>query len=110
MRMSMASNHKTAQEPPAVPGKLASWWRRIDWIWLALVGGSVLTAWLGEHPQTEGLGQMVIGAVLILSAAKGLLIALSYMELLHAPAIWRNLVVGWLALVLGAIAAISLWP
>lgn len=86
-----------------------SLWRRLDWVWLTLVGGSLLTAWLGEHPSPAGLRRMVVVAVLMLSAVKGLLIALSYMELHHAPPLWRRLVVGWLVLVLSAIAVISLW-
>ena len=97
------------------------WHTRVDWIWLALVSGSLLTAWLGEHGAAPAhvaedpaygvhLGRVGIAAVPVLSSIKGLLIALSYMELQHAPALWRRLVLGWLFGVIGVIAAVSLWP
>ncbi len=40
-------------------------------------------------------------------AFKMLLIALDYMELWQAPALWRRAVLGWLVVVLGLIASLS---
>ena len=53
------------------------------------------------------LGTVATLAVLALSALKGALIALDYMELRSAPALWRRLVMGWLVVVLGLIAVVS---
>ena len=45
-----------------------------------------------------------------LSAGKGCLIVLDYMELRHAPALWRRLLLGWLAAVVLLVLAATLWP
>ena len=47
--------------------------------------------------------------VLGLSALKGALIVLDYMELRHAPALWRRLLLGWLAVVVVLLLAASAW-
>ena len=57
-----------------------------------------------------GLGQLGATAVLVvlaLSALKGALIALEFMELRTAPALWRWLVMGWMVVVLGLIAVVT---
>lgn len=82
----------------------------VDGVLVGLVLGSLMTAWLGEHRGDTGLGSLAIGAVLLLSGFKGFLIAWSYMELRHAPRLWRVLVLGWLLAVLGLIAVVSIWP
>ncbi len=65
--------------------------------------------WLGEGAAVSGqhLGTVATLAVLALAAVKGVLIALDYMELRHAPALWRRVVMGWLVVVLGVIALVS---
>ena len=69
---------------------------------------TALSWWLGEsaltgHPLTQG----AVLAVLALAGFKGALIALDYMELHTAPALWRRTVLIWLLLVMGVIAALS---
>ena len=68
--------------------------------------------WLGEGAALGGahLGVATTLAVLALAAFKGVLIALDYMELRSAPALWRRLVMGWLVVVLGLIAVFSVVP
>lgn len=76
---------------------------KINRIWLALVAATLITFGLGE----SGLaGRAGMGAVLLmfaLAGGKGLLVILDFMELRHAPALWRRLMLGWLGLVLVAI-------
>ena len=45
---------------------------------------------------------------LAMSLAKGLAIALDFMELREAPALWRRFVVGWLLFVVLAVMALRL--
>ena len=65
--------------------------------------------WLGEGAAVSGqhLGTVATLAVLALAAVKGVLIALDYMELRQAPALWRRVVMGWLVVVLGVIVLFS---
>jgi hypothetical protein len=80
---------------------------RIDGIALALVLATCTTWWLGEG----GLGaasQTIALAVLALAAFKGVLISLDFMELRHAPALWRRAVLGWLGAMVGLIGVASL--
>jgi apolipoprotein N-acyltransferase len=84
---------------------------RADFIFALLVLATALSWWLGEGAGTSGqhLRTAATLAVLALSAFKGALIALDYMELRTAPALWRRVVVGWLVVVIGLIAVFSLW-
>ena len=84
--------------------------RRIDAIWLALLAATAVTAWLGEHAGAKGLGTGAAWVVMALAAFKGCLIVLDYMELRHAPALWRRLLLGWLATVVLLVLAATLWP
>ncbi|MBV7459769.1 MULTISPECIES: cytochrome C oxidase subunit IV family protein [unclassified Acidovorax] len=83
---------------------------RIDALWLALLAATALTTWLGERAGAQGLGTGAAVLVLALAAAKGCLIILDYMELRHAPALWRRLLLGWLAAVVLLVLAATLWP
>ncbi len=85
---------------------------REDAVFGLLVLATAVSWWLGEGAATGGqhLGTVATLAVLALSAVKGALIALDYMELQTAPALWRRAVLGWLALVIGLILLVSLLP
>ena len=83
---------------------------RTNAIWLALLAATALTTWLGDHGGPRGLGTGAAVVVMALSAGKGCLIVLDYMELRHAPALWRRLLLGWLAAVVLLVLAATLWP
>lgn len=82
--------------------------QRIDAIWLVLLAATGLTWWLGEHPDAT-MGTFMACVVLALSGIKGCLIVLDYMELRHAPALWRRLLLGWLAFTLVLVLSATLW-
>ena len=84
-------------------------WNKTDTVFALLALATLATWWLGEGAAASGrhLGTVATLAVLALSAVKGTLIALDYMELRHAPALWRRAVMGWLVVVLGLIAVVS---
>lgn len=84
--------------------------RRIDAIWLALLAATAITAWLGERAGAHGLGAGAALLVMSLAVGKGCLIILDYMELRHAPPLWRRLLLGWLATVVVLVLATTLWP
>lgn len=82
---------------------------KADTVFALLALATLASWWLGEGAAGSGrhLGTAATLAVLTLSAAKGALIALDYMELREAPALWRRAVMGWLLVVLGLIAGFS---
>jgi len=52
---------------------------------------------------------LVNGAVLAIAAIKGRRIALNYLDLRSAPALWRGLATAWLLLVVGVAWAVAAW-
>lgn len=71
--------------------------------WLLLVGATVGAYWIRE----DGFSGMAIGAAtLAIAYAKGRLVVLDFMELRHAPRVWRGIVEGWLLLISTAILSI----
>ena len=87
-------------------------WGKTDTVFALLVLATAASWWLGEGAAaSQGhLGLVATAAVLALAAFKGALIALDYMELCTAPALWRRAVVGWLVVVIGLILLVSLLP
>ena len=73
-----------------------------DRIWLALMAATAITVLLGETGQVQGRAWPVL-VMFGLSFVEGAWIALDFMELRHAPRVWRWFVLGWLAVVLGLI-------
>lgn len=82
--------------------------KQIDVLWLATLVATGVSWWVGESPLGINDGWPV-AIVFAMSLAKGLAIALDYMELRGAPALWRRFVVGWLLFVILAIVALRLW-
>ena len=82
---------------------------KADTVFALLALATLASWWLGEGAAGSGrhLGTAATLAVLALSAVKGALIALDYMELRQAPALWRRVVMGWLLVVLGLGALVS---
>ena len=75
---------------------------RLNAAWLLLLAITGVTFWLGESG--SAVGSMAVAlAVLGQAFAKGLVVALDFLELREAPPLWRWLVIGWLVLVLGLV-------
>lgn len=71
--------------------------------WLVLMAVTAVTYAMGEGGAL-GHGSMAPMFILFaLTFVKGLLVILEFLELRHAPALWRWTVLVWLAIVLGAI-------
>ncbi|MCE1251467.1 MAG: cytochrome C oxidase subunit IV family protein [Comamonadaceae bacterium] len=83
--------------------------RRINTIWVLLLLATALTWWLGESGNAVRAEFVSAAIVLGLAAFKGYLIAMDYMELRHAPRLWRGLVLGWLLVVALALIGVSFW-
>jgi hypothetical protein len=69
-------------------------------VWLLLVIATGMTFAAGEFGTP---GRALILGVLALALFKGRLVILDFMELRHAPALWRRSVLCWLLLVISGI-------
>jgi hypothetical protein len=69
-------------------------------VWSVLVIATGMTFAAGEFGAP---GRRLIVGVLALALLKGSLVILDFMELRHAPALWRRGVLGWLLLVVSGI-------
>ena len=78
-----------------------------DAIWLALLAATALTWALGEAGFVRPGAGWAVAVVFVLAWAKGLGIALWFMELRHAPPAWRRFILGWLAVVVLAILGLA---
>ena len=76
---------------------------RLSLAWLGLMGLTLAAWWLGHSAAGSWLGL----AVLALTVIKGQWLIDRFMELRHAPVMFRALVSGWLVVVVGAAAALS---
>ena len=65
-------------------------------IWSVLVAATGLTYAAGEFGTP---GRLLMVAVLAIALVKGALVSLDFMELRHAPPLWRRIVIGWLLVV-----------
>ncbi|MCJ0973801.1 cytochrome C oxidase subunit IV family protein [Pseudomonas sp. PS1] len=73
--------------------------KRLIGCWLALALLSTVTVRLGSAGSTL----LLAGAVLAVAAAKAWLITDGFMELRHAPVMWRLLLLGWPVAMAGGI-------
>ena len=96
------------EPPPDVPLQAQSS-RALTLAWLALLAITATPYWLGGGRVQAATGSMVPVLVLCaLTFVKGMLVSLEFLELRHAPALWRWLVCGWLAVVL-LLIALAFW-
>ena len=72
--------------------------------WLVLLIATGITWWLGESGTAANASALAVSIMLGLAFIKGVLIILDFMELRHAPTLWKLLILGWLTFVLGMIA------
>ena len=75
---------------------------RLNRAWLLLLVITGVTFWMGESGSSASSLAVAL-VVLGLAFVKGMLVALEFLELREAPALWRWLIAGWLVLVLGLI-------
>ena len=68
-------------------------------IWLILLAATGVTFWLGESGLSGSPGMAPVLLMFALAFVKALLVMRDFMELRHAPALWRWLLQGWLVLV-----------
>ena len=68
-------------------------------IWLILLAATGVTFWLGESGLSGSPGMAPELVMFALAFVKALLVMRDFMELRHAPALWRWLLQGWLVLV-----------
>lgn len=71
--------------------------------WLLLLAMTAVTYAVGENGLLAHGSMAVALGVLGLALVKGVVVAQDFLELRHAPKLWRGLVLGWLVLVLGLI-------
>lgn len=72
-------------------------------VWLVLLAITGVTYWIGEGGLANQSSMVPVLVMFGLAFVKGLLVCLDFLELRHAPALWRWVVIGWLVLVLGLI-------
>lgn len=106
---SRSSNPSAAVHEGSTPPPPAESNRALTLAWLVLLAITATTYWLGGWRTEAATGSMVPVLVLCaLTFVKGLLVSLEFLELRHAPALWRWLVCGWLAVVL-LLIALAFW-
>lgn len=74
-------------------------------LWALLIALTFVSWWFGHHVHAIWLPLLVVG----LTAIKGQIIIDWFMELAHAPRLFRYAVGGWLWGVLGAIGVAGMW-
>lgn len=75
----------------------------IDRLWALLLAATLVTFWLGESGWARSAGGLSVLLMFGLSYYKGARVILDFMELREAPALWRRIMLGWLAAVIGLI-------
>jgi len=72
-------------------------------LWLLLLVATGITYWLGESGQMGHASMVPVLIIFGISFFKGWVVINDFMALRQAPALWRNLLVGWLVLVISMI-------
>lgn len=72
-------------------------------IWIILLVATGITYWLGESGVSGSAGMAPVLLMFAMALLKGLWVIYDFMDLRHAPSLWRRLLVGWLLFVTGMI-------
>lgn len=72
-------------------------------LWLLLLIATGFTYWLGESGELGHARMVPVLLIFGFSFAKGVAVIIDFMDLRHAPELWRNLLLGWLAFVIAMI-------
>ena len=75
----------------------------LNLVWLLLLAATAFTAWLGTSGALRQPSLPLIALVFGIAWLKGLGVVLGFMELGRAPPMWRRLLLGTLAVVIGLI-------
>ena len=75
----------------------------LNTVWLLLLAATGFAAWLGASGALRQPSLPLMALVFGLAWLKGLGVVLSFMELGHAPPLWRRLLMGTLAVVVALI-------
>ena len=75
----------------------------LDGIWLLLLAATGLTTWLGASGALATPRPALVALVFALAWLKGVAVILEFMELRHAPALWRWGFIGGLTLMVALI-------
>jgi len=71
--------------------------------WIVLLVATAITYWLGESGTAGQAGSVAVYTMLGLAFIKGRLVVYDFMDLRHAPTLWKLLLLGWLVFVIGMI-------
>ena len=77
--------------------------RWLDLIWLLMLAATAFTTWLGGSGALARPSLPLVALVFALAWLKGLGVILEFMELRHAPALWRWGLIGGLTLIVALI-------
>ena len=72
-------------------------------LWLLLLVATGATYGLGESGELGHASMEPVFLIFGFALFKGVGVILDFMDLRHAPALWRNLLIGWLVFVIGMI-------
>lgn len=77
-------------------------------LWLVLLAVTGVTYWLGESGQLGQASMLPVLGIFGIAFVKGWVIINDFMELRHAPRLWRNLLLAWL-LVVTSMILLAYW-
>ncbi len=77
-------------------------WLNAAWVLLLVATG--ITYVLGEMGLVSHAGGWFLAGLGVLTVIKGVAVIQVFLEMRHAPALWRWLLLGWLALVIALVA------
>ena len=78
--------------------------RWLNAAWVLLLAATAITYVLGEMGLVSQAGGWFLAGLGVLTVVKGVVVIQVFLEMCHAPALWRWLLLGWLALVIALVA------
>ncbi|MBA4059179.1 MAG: hypothetical protein C0470_02050 [Verminephrobacter sp.] len=78
--------------------------RWLNAAWVLLLAATAITYVLGEMGLVSQAGGWFLAGLGVLTVVKGVVVIQVFLEMRHAPALWRWLLLGWLALVIALVA------
>ena len=72
--------------------------------WWLLLGATAVTFVLGEMGLVAAGSGWALAGRWVLTSIQGVVVTQVFLEMRHAPALWRWLLLGWLALVIALVA------